>query len=513
LKFTKQDLLDAGWQNGPQLETIYQDALKLIHQKHIKEHGYLIKLLKRKHAASHATLCMKDAPAPLSLAIDAHTDDEVRNLEKALKQMSNLLKSPVALSGSLMPDACPAGSGDYTMPVGGVLETHKAIVPSAHSADICCSLHATFFTSECDTSEMMDILESVTRFGPGGRDADNYVAHDCLQDKVWNNPFLRRLEKKAQMHMADQGDGNHFAYLGNFEVSEVFLQHLKTNEYESLYAEMKEHAQLKVLVTHHGSRGFGSAVYKRGLDAAIKQARRHATNIPDEAAWLSMDSELGQEYWNALQYVGKWAQANHTSIHERFLAKLQAQKVSTLSNAHNYVWKRGDSYLHGKGATPAWRDANGQPLLGLIPLNMREPILISLGSDNTNYHSFSPHGAGRNLSRTALLKRYFHKRKGFNSTQLQADLQSGTHGIDARWYLGNPDISECPIAYKDAQSLRSQIAKYDLSQVIGEINPLGCIMAGRASKSEKPLSPKQLRQIQHRATRRKSRQRDWLNEM
>ena len=41
-----------------------------------------------------------------------------------------------------------------------------------------------------------------------------------------------------------------------------------------------------------------------------------------------------------------------------------------------------------------------------------------------------------------------------------------------------PDLSELPGAYKDAGSVRAQIAKYDLAEVVDRVEPYGCIMAG-----------------------------------
>jgi len=67
-------------------------------------------------------------------------------------------------------------------------------------------------------------------------------------------------------------------------------------------------------------------------------------------------------------------------IHDRFLQQLSLKESgetrARLFNAHNFVWKRGDTFLHGKGATPAWKSEDGLPLLGLIPLNMASPIFI-----------------------------------------------------------------------------------------------------------------------------------------
>ena len=61
---------------------------------------------------------------------------------------------------------------------------------------------------------------------------------------------------------------------------------------------------------------------------------------------------------------------------------------------------------HGKGATPAWSGVDGRPLPGLIPLNMASPILLCLGAGNEDFLGFAPHGAGRDISRTALRKRF-----------------------------------------------------------------------------------------------------------
>ena len=189
--------------------------------------------------------------------------------------------------------------------------------------------------------------------------------------------------------------------------------------------------------------------------------------------------------------------------------------VGTLHDIDDFVWKKPGTktYLHGKGATPAWLNNAGNPLLGLIPLNMAEPILLTLGSNNSKHLSFSPHGAGREMSRRATLRRYTKsKKKGFDQKLLEQDLASGTEGIEVRWYQGRPDITETPLGYKPASKVREQIERYQLADIIGEILPLASIMSGRAETYEKPLTPKQLRQMQHRKERRKNNSKDWLED-
>lgn len=513
MKLTRQQLLDAGWQDNAQLDQIYQHALSLIAKESATTTKYLFKLLKRDFPDQHAALRMRETPAPLELAISASGKDEVKNLNKSIKQITELLRCPVVNAGALMPDACPAGSALASMPVGGAIAVDNAIIPAAHSADICCSLHASFYHTELDVAAQIDTLMQQTRFGPGGRDKQNQVYHPVLDEAVWGNPFLKGLKQKAASHLADQGDGNHFAFIGTIAITEELLGALTEGHFVELANSLAAQKQWHVLVTHHGSRSLGATLYTRGLAAAIKQTRQCAKDIPDEAAWISMDSKQGADYWDALQYVSRWTKANHQCIHRNFLNAIHSKSAAEIGNEHNFVWRRGQTYLHGKGATPAWLDDTGSPLLGLIPLNMAEPILLTLGSNQTQYLSFSPHGAGRNKTRRAVLDRYTKSKKtGFDQKLLEQDLAQATEGLEVRWYQGRPDITETPIGYKPAASVRKQLEHYQLAEIIAEIHPLGSIMSGRAETFEKPLSPKQLRQMQHRKNRRKINARDWLEE-
>lgn len=139
--------------------------------------------------------------------------------------------------------------------------------------------------------------------------------------------------------------------------------------------------------------------------------------------------------------------------------------------------------------------------MGLIPLNMAEPVLLVLGNDQEEFLSFAPHGAGRNLSRTAL------KRQHRGTDHRRHLIEHHTRNIDARWFSGQPDLSEIPIAYKDAEKIKKQIHDFNLATITAEIRPLGCLMAGQFKRSdEEELTPKQIRQIQHRKERRRTKQ-------
>ncbi|MDF2996855.1 MAG: hypothetical protein K0R27_2492 [Xanthobacteraceae bacterium] len=99
---------------------------------------------------------------------------------------------------------------------------------------------------------------------------------------------------------------------------------------------------------------------------------------------------------------------------------------------------------------------------------MAEPILLTRGTDATNGLGFLPHGAGRNMSRTQFLK-------------ANPDLPAPPD-IDIRSFSGKPDLSEYPQAYKNAATVRRQMLEFGLAEVVDEVIPYGCIMAGEQPK-------------------------------
>ncbi len=507
------DLVVAGWPPGPLLEPMLK-AVAAMEARGIQDRAYALKLLRRDFPPPDPLRPLRDEPAPLAEAIAATCQEDEMNIGNCRRLMHELLRVPVVERGALMPDACPAGSATATIPVGGAIAVRHAIIPSAHSADICCSLHATFFRSDLAVGPLLDALAAVTRFGPGGRPESEWVPDPVLDEPVWDNPFLRGLERHAAMHMADQGDGNHFAYLGRVRFTPQALARHADAGHDHFARALTDaagagDAEFLALVTHHGSRGLGAHVHLRGQKAAMAHTVRVGRGIPEAAAWLDTTEPDGAAYWDALQYVGRWTLANHKAIHRRFLERIAAAPVASLGNEHNFVWRRGDHYLHGKGATPAWRDAEGRPLPGLIPLHMAAPILIVLGRDNPDFLSFAPHGAGRNLSRTAVARPWRDRVTGRQDPKrVAAAVAAATEGLDIRWHCGLPDVTEAPFAYKPAAQVRAQIEAFGLADITAEIQPLGCLMAGDSGprRREEELTPKQKRQIEHRADRRKSRQ-------
>ena len=382
---------------------------------------------------------------------EADTDAEASNLAAVREHMTELMRVPTIEAGAVMPDACPAGSAPGTIPVGGVVATKDAIHPGFHSADICCSVAATFFDDRADPTAILDAGMKLTHFGGGGRPRGaQWRPPAGVLESFEANRFLAPLKSAAMEHFGTQGDGNHFFYVGRLRSSGAVA-----------------------LVTHHGSRGPGAMLYKAGMKAAQAHTRRVSPRTPAHNAWIDANSDDGRAYWEALQIIRAWTKAGHFAIHDAIAEALNVGVGHRFWNEHNFVFRKPDGlFYHGKGATPAWKDfADDSTGLTLIPLNMAEPILIVEGRNAPHALGFSPHGAGRNFSRSA----YLRENAGRTAEEMIA---AEAPGVDVRYFSGAPDLSELPGAYKNAEAIREQIDKFDLATIVDEIEPIGNIMAG-----------------------------------
>lgn len=380
--------------------------------------------------------------------IKAETEEENANIKQVIEAMNSIMTTPTVVNGCVMPDACPTGEGQ--IPVGGVVVAKNAIHPSMHSADICCSVMMTNF-GKVDPKLILDSAHSITHFGGGGREEYSELPKD-LEEKLLKNWFLNteRSMNFARTHLATQGDGNHFLFVG---VSKA------TGD--------------TIMVTHQGSRGLGANLYTKGMEVAEYFRKEISPKTNPKNAWIPFDTEEGKLYWEALQLIREWTKLNHQTIHNATSEKANVNSIDNFWNEHNFVFKDGDLFYHAKGATPLDEkfvpdSKNG---LRLIPLNMSQPVLIVKGNTSENNLGFAPHGAGRNISRGK------HKRNKADKT-IDEVFNEETKGLDIRFFSNHIDISELPSAYKNAEMVKRQMQEFGLGEVVDEIMPYGCIMAG-----------------------------------
>jgi len=436
---TGKTIIDLGYKPGKWLKSALEEANRLgLEGEELV--GYLDSVYPK-------TIAPFSTPIDYHLNIRGSSEAELENIRAVEKTLAVLLKTPTLVKAAVMPDACPAGPVG-TIPVGGVVAAKNAIHPAMHSADICCSLMMSNL-GNADPKSVLDSAQSITHFGGGPREKSFQLPGE-LDDKIIQNSFLKSFRQIAATHLGTQGDGNHFLFVGK-----------------------SENSGDTILVTHHGSRGLGAKLYKAGVKVAKLYQKEISPDSLSANAWIPYETDDGHRYWEALQIVREWTKLNHQILHDSILASLGENLVDRFWNEHNFVFKDGELFYHAKGATPLEDKFVPDSSEGrrLIPLNMNQPVLVVKGKENKNNLGFAPHGAGRNMSRTA------HKKSKAGSS-IEEIFEEETRNIDVRFYSGRIDISELPSAYKDAKTVQIQMKEFGLGEVVDRIQPYGCIMAG-----------------------------------
>ncbi len=365
----------------------------------------------------------------------------------AVQQMANACALPVAVAGALMPDAHVG----YGLPIGGVLACDNAVIPYAVGVDIACRMKLTVYDRKANTlagqrDRLANIIEDETRFGMGCEFKDRRD-HDVM-DEDWSvSPVTNRLREKAWKQLGTSGSGNHFVEFGAF-----------TADAEQAEALGLEPGEYLALLTHSGSRGTGAQV----CDFYSKHAMARHEHLPKELehlAWLSLDDADGQEYWAAMNLMGRYAAANHALIHKHIGKKLGASLILDIENHHNFAWKEthvvnGETrevIVHRKGATPA-----GTGVLGIIPGSMASPGYVVRGKGSPESLNSASHGAGRVMSRTKAMQSFTWSA----TKKLLAE-----RGVE----LLSAGLDEVPGVYKDIHAVMA--AQTDLVEVLGQFDP------------------------------------------
>lgn len=397
-------------------------------------------------------------PEPLSYAVFGREFIE----EGALRQMETAASLPIAVAGSLMPDAHQG----YGLPIGGVLATEpNTVIPYAVGVDIACrmclsvfDLPPAFLTREPHL--LTKSLVDQTKFGIGGETREK-IDESVMDLPEWRaTKVIRDLKDKAYRQLGSSGTGNHFVEWGIVEVY--------SDDEPGDAALNLPPGQYLALLSHSGSRGFGGAVAGYYSKLAMQKTR-----LPKQAAhlaWLDLNTEEGQAYWIAMNLAGEYASANHHEIHRKLARALGHKPMVIVENHHNFAWKEQladgrEVIVHRKGATPA-----SPNVLGIIPGSMTQPGFVVRGRGNQESINSASHGAGRLMSRT----------KAFSSiTPMQ--LTKALKEADIQLIGG--DLDEAPMVYKNIDTVIN--AQRDLVTVLAKFTPKIVRMADANRKEDR----------------------------
>jgi tRNA-splicing ligase RtcB len=327
---------------------------------------------------------------------------------------------------ALMPDA-HLGKGAT---VGSVIPTLGAIIPAAVGVDIGCGMIAvkTAYAASDLPADRRVLREAIERAIPlSAGNANQAITRDHTRVRLAE---LRADAEKAGFDPADRagrwekqlgtlGSGNHFIEVSLDEDDQVWL------------------------FLHSGSRGVGNMIAQRHIKIAQDLCQKWWIDLPDrDLAYLVEGTDEFWAYIRELRWAQKYALLNREEMMDRVVTCFadwigvdEVERVEEINCHHNYTTKEKhfgkDVWLSRKGAIDA---SEGTP--GLIPGSMGTRSYVVVGKGNALALNSSPHGAGREYSRSRARK-----------TFTQDDLRAAMGDIEYR--DTDAFIDEIPAAYKD----------------------------------------------------------------
>jgi tRNA-splicing ligase RtcB len=350
---------------------------------------------------------------------------------------------------ALMPDA-HLGKGAT---VGSVIPTLGAIMPAAVGVDIGCGMMAVrtqfhqWDLSDCEHVHGLNELHAdIARRIPLSMGKYNAEHTDTASQRICELYDLSGADQAQavapnwRLQLGSLGSGNHFIEVSLDEEDRVWL------------------------FLHSGSRGVGNKLATKWIKVAQEQCRKRWISLPNpDLAYLVEGDDEFWGYMEALRWAQRFAFLNREEMMDRVVDAFeewigeQAERTEVVNCHHNYTQRERhfgkDVWLSRKGAISA---KNGE--LGLIPGSMGDLSYVVVGKGNRLALESSPHGAGRNHSRTVARKLF-----------TLDDLDEKMKGI--AWGHSSAFLDEHPDAYKpidvvmdDAKDLVE--VKHTLRQIV-----------------------------------------------
>lgn len=329
---------------------------------------------------------------------------------------------------ALMPDA-HLGAGAT---VGSVIPTEGAIMPAAVGVDIGCGMIAVktqFSARDLQGRDLTVLRHSIERSVPLSAGVYNKTLSDTAKIRIAELEamagdrlsFYDKFKNDWRFQLGTLGSGNHFIEVTLDESDGVWL------------------------FLHSGSRGIGNKLAQHHIKIAKDLCERWYINLPDpDLAYLVEKTPEFDSYITDLNWAQHFALLNREEMMDRVVKDFAhfmgdgkpaiIDEVERINCHHNFTQQEthyGKSvWVSRKGAI---RAEPGDP--GLIPGSMGTASYVVAGLGNLVSLNSSPHGAGREYSRTAA-------RKTFSL----AELKEAMHGIEFR--VTEAFIDEIPAAYK-----------------------------------------------------------------
>ena len=200
------------------------------------------------------------------------------------------------------------------------------------------------------------------------------------------------------------------------------------------------------VVIHTGSRHLGKEVTEYYLNEGQKYLKANGIEVPYEITWL--EGVLMEDYLHDLQVVQQFASLNREIILDELVKGMKWKVIDTYECIHNYV--NASSETIDAFAFPMLRKGAISAKAGekvIIPITMRDGILLGTGLGNAEWNCSAPHGSGRIMKREEV-------KNHFTVSSFKSEMK----GIYSSC-IGKDTLDEAPFAYRSLK---------DITDVIGE---------------------------------------------
>ncbi len=330
----------------------------------------------------------------------------------ALAQVKAICDNEVSQGSCIrvMPDVHPG----KVAPIGLTMTVEKRILPYLVGIDIGCGMSMARITKHRGM-EFQKLDSAIRDKVPSGFDARK-TAH-----RFSDSFDFSRLEcaahvykEKALLSLGTLGGGNHFIEIDRDEAGDYYV------------------------TVHSGSRHLGKEVAEFYLNEGRRALKARGEDVPYELIYI--EGNLMAAYLADLAAVQDFAALNRLAIIDELAKAMKWKLDEAISCIHNYVDFRGDVPMLRKGAISAQKD---EALI--IPINMRDGIILGKGKGNAEWNYSAPHGAGRVL-----------KRGDVKSQFTVSAFKSAMKGIYSSC-ISKGTLDEAPFAYRSIEEITEAI--------------------------------------------------------
>lgn len=380
----------------------------------------------------------------------------VANADEMNAEVAYLRKNSIYESSdiAIMPDA---HKGKAHASVGFTATYADRIVPSTIGVDLNCRVSLTPLGVRAGAINMADVDVVVRANVPSGfhlRETEHPLSRsfDYESLRCWDD--IRDGEGRFRLSLGTLGGGNHMVEVD--KDARGFLYLLVHTGSRNLGLRVANHYQQRAISAKARRIDAELAIrderiaryrdlghFDRIAEAQRDFAYYKALEVEDDLAYLE-GSDM-DDYLHDVDVVREWSRRNHVAIigaiREGLVnmgysgIRLDSESIHVI---HNYI----DTAHHiiRKGAISAQLGE-----VGIIPLNMRDGVLLVRGKGNPDWNWSLPHGAGRILSRAAARRELS-----------MDDYRKGMEGIYTT-SVAESTLDEWAGAYKSADAIMEAI--------------------------------------------------------